>query len=247
MDSRELFHFLDLQSDFYHYMITIGALQPKTSRDYLTRLRFLAEKYRLDESITVERIEEILSEEEKERTKRIKYSTKHAMSDFRSGLMKFYNFTRSNYKQTIDALVQAQEERVEKDVSIGETQKRRIINARIGQGFFREQLIGYWNGCSLSGCKACWLLAASHIKPWRDSNNEERLDVYNGLLLMPNYDKLFDLGYISFSNDGTILISKEIDKDTRQLFNLKRSLSLRRIDARHLGYLKYHNENRFLI
>ena len=48
----------------------------------------------------------------------------------------------------------------------------------------------------MSGITSTWILIASHIKPWRVSNNNERLDVYNGLLLLPNLDKLFDKGYI---------------------------------------------------
>jgi len=50
-------------------------------------------------------------------------------------------------------------------------------------------------------------LIASHCKPWRDSNNEERLDGENGLLLTPTIDHLFDRGFISFENNGRLLVS----------------------------------------
>jgi predicted restriction endonuclease len=57
----------------------------------------------------------------------------------------------------------------------------------------------------------CYYQVASHIKPWAKSNNEERLDPYNGLLLLANIDKAFDLGYISFDDRGLILISEQLD------------------------------------
>ena len=51
------------------------------------------------------------------------------------------------------------------------------------------------------------MLLASHIKPWRDSNHQERLDKFNGLLLLANLDKAFDLGFISFDDSGKVPIS----------------------------------------
>ena len=55
------------------------------------------------------------------------------------------------------------------------------------------------------------LLVASHIKPWRDADNIERLDQYNGFLLLPNLDKVFDLGFITFRATGEIIVSKQIE------------------------------------
>lgn len=74
---------------------------------------------------------------------------------------------------------------------LSETEKDSIIKARIGQGIFRQQLIQLWGGCSVTGFKNEKFLKASHIKPWRDSSNQERLDKYNGLLLVPNLDRSF--------------------------------------------------------
>ena len=91
----------------------------------------------------------------------------------------------------------------EKNVSV--TDKLAIVNARIGQGRYRKQLIDLWGRCSVTGYNEPSLLIASHIKPWRGSSNEERLDRYNGLLLQPNLDKAFDTGLISFSEAGRFL------------------------------------------
>jgi predicted restriction endonuclease len=53
---------------------------------------------------------------------------------------------------------------------------------------------------------------ASHIKPWRASDNTERLDTYNGLLLLPNLDKAFDLGFITFTERGRIIVSNQLEE-----------------------------------
>jgi putative restriction endonuclease len=82
-----------------------------------------------------------------------------------------------------------------------------LIKARIGQGAFRAKLIVLWGSCAVTGYKDLNLLVASHIKPWSVSSNSERLDVYNGLLLVPNLDKAFDSGFISFKESGEIMIS----------------------------------------
>lgn len=90
------------------------------------------------------------------------------------------------------------------------------------------------------------MLVASHIKPWKDADNKERLDAYNGLLLLPNYDKLFDTGYITFDQNGRILYSRLLDKADRETIGLTNDLHLVKLDERHLRYLKYHNDNCFL-
>ena len=74
-------------------------------------------------------------------------------------------------------------------------------------------MIKYWDGCAISKCSLTDMLVASHIKPWKDSTNDERLDVFNGLLLLPNYDKLFDLGYLTFTSEGKAIYSKLLSKN----------------------------------
>jgi hypothetical protein len=137
-------------------------------------------------------------------------------------------------------------ENINKDKSISLTEKKALINARVGQGSFRHSLITYWNGCAVTKFKDHRFLVASHIKPWRFSNNEERLDSYNGLLLIPNLDKAFDLGHISFKENGAVLISKNLDEPNALGIHgdLKISLS-----EKHLGFMEFHRsvifENNF--
>ncbi len=70
--------------------------------------------------------------------------------------------------------------------------------------------MSYWKGCAVTGADCIPLLKASHIKPWCESNNKERLDVFNGLLLSPNIDAAFDTGYITFDLHGKIVLSNAI-------------------------------------
>ena len=121
------------------------------------------------------------------------------------------------------------------------TEKESLILSRIGQGEFRKRLISYWNACAITNCSNINLLVASHIKPWSKSNNQERIDLYNGLLLIPNMDRLFDRGFISFADDGTILISSFLDNDTKKTFDLNENMQIQ-IETNHIKYLSYHRE-----
>lgn len=135
---------------------------------------------------------------------------------------------------------------INKDRHIAATDKTSIIRSRVGQGLFRNDLIGYWKGCAVSGFDVASVLVASHIKPWRASDNNERLDVFNGLLLLPNYDKLFDLGYVTFDTKGNMFCSRLLPDSDRKIIGINGSIKLWRIDERHKPYLKYHNEQCFM-
>ncbi|MCP5283755.1 MAG: HNH endonuclease [Burkholderiaceae bacterium] len=109
-----------------------------------------------------------------------------------------------------------------KDISeqtdISETTRRALVEARLGQGAFRKSLLRiYGNRCAVTELNVVPLLRASHILPWRDSNNDQRLDPNNGLLLSPNLDALFDSYLITFSRDGEIRFSSLLDSTARKL------------------------------
>jgi hypothetical protein len=87
----------------------------------------------------------------------------------------------------------------------GETERQQLARARIGQGKFRKDLMQVWSSrCAVSPVERAELLRASHIKPWSSSNNKERLDPSNGLLLSAAYDAAFDALLISFEDNGVI-------------------------------------------
>lgn len=94
--------------------------------------------------------------------------------------------------------------------SLAETEREAVIRSRVGQGEFRAKLLGYWKCCAVTGAECLPLLRASHIKPWRDSDNRERLDVFNGFLLAPNIDAAFDAGYVTFDPLGKIVFSRAV-------------------------------------
>lgn len=239
--------YTDLQADFYHYMVKFGGIAKKTSGDYVTRMKFLAHDYSLDETLTKEKIDEILRQEDFKRQERSVYTSKKSLSDFRAGLNKFLAFINSDYHKRIADSIITEIKAVENDNTIKMTEKDSIVKSRIGQGIFRKGLIEYWHCCAISQCPLTWMLIASHIKPWRDADNQERLDPYNGLLLLPNYDKLFDLGYISFNSKGKIMYSRLLDKFDRETIGLTNNLHLVKLEEQHLKYLKYHNDNCFLL
>ena len=133
-----------------------------------------------------------------------------------------------------------------KNGNITATEKQVLAKARIGQGQFRDKLINYWKACAVTNCTSNSILKASHIKPWRHClNNKERLDAYNGLLLTPNLDTLFDRGFISFSDNGLILISESLKENDAKLLGIQDGLKLSKVESHHLKYLHYHRNNIF--
>jgi hypothetical protein len=135
---------------------------------------------------------------------------------------------------------------LESDVSIDQTTKEALVQARLGQGKFRRGLLDKWNGCAVTGCTTESALRASHIRPWRQSSNKQRLDVNNGLLLLANLDSLFDCGLISFDDDGLLVVSELINEADRLILGISKPQHLvRRPIPKQAEYLRYHRENIF--
>jgi predicted restriction endonuclease len=93
------------------------------------------------------------------------------------------------------------------------TEAERLVIQRIGQDVFRDALMDYWGGrCPLTGITEPALLRASHIVPWSDCSDEQRLDVHNGLLLSALWDAAFDKGLVSFNDDGMARVSSSLSE-----------------------------------
>lgn len=88
------------------------------------------------------------------------------------------------------------------------------------------------------------ILIASHIKPFIKSNEDEAYDPNNGILLSRNIDSLFDLGYITFSDNGEIIFASHLKKDVKDFIS-NYSLDDRFINAKRLEYLEYHRNEVF--
>jgi len=126
------------------------------------------------------------------------------------------------------------------------TEKQAVTKARIGQGMFRQRLLEMWEGCAVTDVRLPNVLRASHIKPWRFSSNKERLDPYNGLLLLPQYDQLFDKGLISFNEKGVLIRSRAIEQIDPVKLGINVNDRLRVLSKRHHDFLDYHRSEVFV-
>lgn len=134
-------------------------------------------------------------------------------------------------------------EEIVSDTTVDATTRQTLIEARIGQGKFRHDVMLYWNKkCAISGCSTEAVLRASHIKPWRVCSNEERINPNNGLLLAANFDALFDRGLISFADDGRLLVSSSLADDEKELLDLRDRRLRAAPTARIKEYLAYHRK-----
>lgn len=237
-------YFINEQSDFHNYLIDNNAFKSKqTYRDYITRLRYVSRLYRLDNTITEEYIQFIIEDLKRTMGERDRYNSPSGVRDIASGLKKFIQYIQSDYRKKLYNSILKDELSVMDSYTIDVTEKEAIIKSRIGQGLFRQKLIDYWHGCSVTRCQTQSLLLASHICPWHKSSNTQRLDVFNGLLLIPNLDKLFDKGYISFEDNGRIIQSAFLPQNEYSLLGVRQNMRLIHIESGHLPYLKFHRDN----
>lgn len=135
-----------------------------------------------------------------------------------------------------------------RDEHLMETEKQSIVLARRGQGLFRQRVSSVERACRVTKVSQPEYLRASHSKPWRDSDNEERLNGENGLLLTPDVDLLFDRGFLSFKDNGDVLVSPVADRVSMEKMGLSADL-LRNVGSFSEGqkrFLQFHREKIFL-
>lgn len=128
---------------------------------------------------------------------------------------------------------------------LASTEREQVSKARIGQDLYRYNLEQIESKCRVTGLKIKEHLIASHIKPWRDSTDAEKLDGNNGLLLSPHIDRLFDKGFISFSDDGRLLVSPNLALEVLMAWHITADLDVGAFNAGQRAYLAYHRENVF--
>jgi len=121
-----------------------------------------------------------------------------------------------------------------------------IKSRGIAQRLFRGNLLRLWQGsCAVTSVQEPRVLRSSHIKPWANSNVQEKVDHFNGLLLVPNLDALFNEGLISFRDDGQILVSSDWRADDKRRMRIMPDLHLRTVHPESKPYLEYHRDARF--
>lgn len=234
----------DMASLYYRWLLDIGKSE-KTANNYLGAIRGSVSNWLMDADEICEPLTEVKSYkqfvllEQRAKTLEIfKQRDSKGKGMYSAALVHYNNFLADLAQVDVNADIR----QVMSDKKLTETEKTILVNTRVGQGNFRSQLIQMWGGCALTGYKNTQLLLASHIKPWRDSTNEERLDKYNGLLLLANLDKAFDLGFISFDDQGKVMISKYLEQP--DVIGLDETMSFD-IVGQHKRYLEHHRKELF--
>lgn len=125
---------------------------------------------------------------------------------------------------------------------IGPLERRQLVKSRRGQGVFRDNVELREPRCRVTGVANPKYLVASHIKPWRKSNNVEKLDGDNGLLLAPHVDFLFDRGFISFEDDGSVIVSPVIEDGALEAWGISGVRNVGAFSTAQSVYLRYHRE-----
>ena len=122
-----------------------------------------------------------------------------------------------------------------------ETEKKGLVTSRVGQGAYRKRIIHRWEyKCAVTGFDKLNILIASHILPWAEADDNQRLDVHNGILLSPTYDALFDRHLISFENNGKILLSDSIEFQAFQKIGVSGKEKINSLSNYNLEYLEKH-------
>jgi hypothetical protein len=121
------------------------------------------------------------------------------------------------------------------------TERKGLVTSRVGQGAYRKSILHRWQyKCAVTQYEKPEILIASHIVPWRDATNDQRLDVDNGILLSPVYDALFDTHLISFEDSGKIILSDLISKSNFHLLGVSGKERIARLSGGNLPYLEKH-------
>lgn len=139
----------------------------------------------------------------------------------------------------------AEEQEIIVDQALRETQKVQLVQARRGQGTFRNRVKIVERECRITHVSEEKLLVASHIKPWDSSDNEERLNGNNGLFLSPHVDKLFDKGFISFERDGDLMVADSLNRDVLKKWSIDPKQRYGKFNADQNYFLEHHRQEVF--
>ena len=136
----------------------------------------------------------------------------------------------------------ALEAEIWQDVTLEETQRLAMVSARLGQGTFKKRVYSFEKVCRVTGVSEPRLLIASHIKPWRLANPNERLDGNNGLMLSPHVDKLLDRGLMTFTSKGKVLVDPNLDESILLAWNIDTEKNVGTFNKEQQRFLGYHQD-----
>ena len=131
-------------------------------------------------------------------------------------------------------------------MEISETEKVQLVKSRRGQGLFKANVLLVESACRVTGVTQISMLRASHVKPWSKSDDREKIDGFNGLLLAPHVDHLFDKGYITFESKGEMVLSPNLNTEILDRWNIPQVLNVGSFSSEQSEYLNYHQESVFV-
>lgn len=132
--------------------------------------------------------------------------------------------------------------RIEADTSIPETERRQLAKARMGQGLFRKRVILLDRVCRVTGVTDTRLLIASHIKPWQEASNAERINGFNGVLLSPHVDALFDAHLMTFESNGRMHVHESVSRDVLERWSIDPDRWVEPFRPEQESFLKHHQQ-----
>ncbi len=121
-------------------------------------------------------------------------------------------------------------------------EKIQLVKSRRGQGIFKTRVRLIEKRCRVTGIETIRHLRASHIKPWSKSNEIEKIDGHNGLLLSPHIDHLFDQGFISFKSNGELILSNELGMEIIEKWKITKDLNSGNFNSNQSNYLEFHRD-----
>lgn len=153
-----------------------------------------------------------------------------------------YDLAKIPFEETEISTNEVREEEAKYNIP-EQTTRKGLVTSRVGQGDYRQRILRRWEyRCAVNNTSVKEILIASHIVPWSEANDQERLDVDNGLLLSPTYDALFDRHLISFDDNGLIRLSKSLNKNDISKLGISGTEKIVNLTPGNKKYLKRHRE-----
>ena len=147
---------------------------------------------------------------------------------------------QSVHESTSDTDLLEDLHQIEGENSISQTQRLQLAKARIGQGLFRKLVMLVDPRCRVTGVEDPRVLIASHIKPWRDSTNQERINGSNGIMLSPHIDALFDKHLLTFEEDGRMLVHSSLPRDVLDRWSIQPDRRVEKFRPEQGAFLSHH-------
>lgn len=167
----------------------------------------------------------------------------HGVPDTSGALRKAIVFRLKPVEDDFDPFQNKVADSIAPAIDLSATVSQQVQEIRVKQSLFKRRLLLVEKQCRLTGVADLRFLRASHIKPWsKCASGDERVDGANGLLLTPHADLLFDRGWITFEDNGTLVRSSHLPSEVAERIGLDLTSGRRcgAFDQKQTIYLEYH-------